>query len=108
MREVLSEAVADLSDPRIGFVTITGVTIARDLRNAKVHVSVLGDEGVQRASLAALKSSRGVLQREVARQVKLRTTPQLHFEHDTTLDTAMRIEEILREDPPSQETKEPS
>ena len=101
VREVLSVAVADLSDPRIGFVTITGVQVARDLRTARVYVSVLGDDTACKATLAALHSSRGILQREVGRQVKLRTTPQLQFEHDTTLDTAMRIEEILRDDPPA-------
>jgi phosphoesterase RecJ-like protein len=98
MREVLSTAVADLSDPRIGFVTITGVSVARDLRNAKVYVSVLGDPKVEESTFAALRSSHGLLQRAVARHVKLRNTPQLSFERDATLETALRIEELVREE----------
>ena len=96
MREVLSQAIGDLSDPRIGFVTITGVRVARDMKHAKVYVSVLGDDKARERSLAALRAAHGVLQRSVAREVKLRNTPQLHFEYDDTLDTAMRIEELLR------------
>lgn len=97
MREVLSEAIGELSDPRLGFVTVTGVRVAKDLRTATVYVSVLGDETAREASLAALRSSHGLLQREVAREVKLRNTPQLQFEYDDTIDVAMRIEHLLRE-----------
>lgn len=95
MREVLSEAIADLSDPRIGFVTITSVRVAKDMRSAKVYVSVLGDERSREQTLAGLQSCHGLLQRAVARGVKLRNTPQLEFLYDDTTDTAMRIDEIL-------------
>ena len=97
MRRVLGEAVADLSDPRIGFVTITGVNIARDFRNAKVFVSVLGDDSSKDGTLAALRSAHGLLQRAIARDAKLHHTPQLEFVYDDTLDSAMRLEAILRD-----------
>ena len=96
MRRVLGEAVAELSDPRIGFVTITGVRIARDFRNAKVYVSVLGDDSSRDGTLAALRSAHGLLQRAVARDSKLHHTPQLEFVYDDTTDSAMRLDEILR------------
>lgn len=96
MRRVLGEAVAELSDPRIGFVTITGVKTARDFRNAKVYVSVLGDDSSKEDTLAALRSAHGLLQRAVARDSKLHHTPQLEFVYDDTTDSAMRLEEILR------------
>ncbi len=97
MREVLSEAIRDLSDPRIGFVTITGVKCARDFRSAKVFVSVLGDTDAQKRSFAGLRSCQGLLQRAVAQQVKLRNTPQLEFVPDDTIDQALRIEKLLHE-----------
>jgi len=100
MRQVLAAAVADLSDPRIGFVTITGVSIARDFRNAKVYLSVFGDEAEKASTLAALRSAHGLLQRAVARDAKLHHTPQLEFTYDETLDTAMRLDTILRDEIP--------
>lgn len=96
MRRVLGEAVAELSDPRIGFVTITGVKIARDFRNAKVFVSVLGDDSSREATLAALRSAKGMLQRAVARDAKLHHNPVLEFVYDDTTDSAMRLEQILK------------
>lgn len=103
MRRVLGEAVAELSDPRIGFVTITGVNIARDFRNAKVFVSVLGDESSKESTLRALRSAHGLLQRAIARDSKLHHTPQLEFVYDDTTDSAMRLEEILRHGDPDAE-----
>lgn len=99
MRRVLGEAVADLSDPRIGFVTITGVSIARDFRNAKVFVSVLGDDSSKDDTLRALRSAHGLLQRAVARDSKLHHTPQLEFVYDDTTDSAMRLEQMFRDAP---------
>jgi ribosome-binding factor A len=96
MRRVLGESIAELSDPRIGFVTVTGVRIARDFRNAKVYVSVLGDESAREDSLAALRSAHGLLQRAVARDSKLHHTPQLEFIYDDTTDSAMRLDELLK------------
>lgn len=97
MRRVLGEAIAELSDPRIGFVTVTGVRIARDFRNAKVFVSVLGSDASRDDTLAALRSAHGLLQRAVARDSKLHHTPQLEFIYDETTDSAMRLEALIRD-----------
>jgi len=69
--------------------------VARDFRNAKVYISVLGPVETREPTLAALQSSQGLLQRVVAREVKLHHTPQLEFLYDDTLDSALRISELL-------------
>jgi ribosome-binding factor A len=102
MRKVLAESVRDLSDPRIGFVTITGVAITRDLRTAKVFVSVLGTEDDRERSFAALRSSVSILQRSVAREVKMRNTPTLEFVNDDTYETATRIDALLEQGAPEE------
>jgi ribosome-binding factor A len=96
VREVLSDAIAtDLKDPRVGFVTVTAVKTSPDLRHAKVLVSVLGTEEERTGSLAGLASAHGFLQRRLARELRLKHTPTLSFEHDPTIDRAMRITELL-------------
>src|SRR6266571_2516416 len=77
IRQVLSEGVGQLKDPRIGFVTVTGVETSPDLRHARVFVSVLGSEEEQRQSLAGLEAAHGVLQGRLARELRLKRTPQL-------------------------------
>ena len=96
MRAVLSEAIAtDLKDPRVGFVTVTGVKTSPDLRHARVYVSVLGDQSVRAASLEGLRSAHGFLQHRVAAELSLKHTPTLVFEYDESIDRGMRISEIL-------------
>jgi ribosome-binding factor A len=100
MREVLSDAITqDLKDPRIGFVTVTAVDTSPDLRHAKVHVSVLGDDRERKLSLAALESAHGFLQRRVAGELRLKHTPQLTFLYDDTAERADRLERLLSEGP---------
>jgi ribosome-binding factor A len=97
MREVLSDSITqDLKDPRVGFVTVTAVDTSSDLRHARVHVSVLGDE--TRQQLTALRSAHGFLQRRVAAQMRLKHTPQLTFLYDDTAERAARLEQLLREE----------
>jgi ribosome-binding factor A len=96
MRMVLSDAIAgDLKDPRVGFVTVTGVKTSPDLRHARVYVSVLGDEPAREASLDGLRSAHGYLQRRLASELTLKHTPTLTFEYDDTVDRGMRIEQLL-------------
>lgn len=98
MREVLSDAIAkDLKDPRIGFITVTGVKTSTDLRHARVFVSVLGDDDARAASIEGLSSAHGVLQRRVAAELKLRHTPSLSFEYDESVARGMRISRLLDE-----------
>jgi ribosome-binding factor A len=100
VRAVLSDAIAkDLKDPRIGFVTVTGVKTSPDLRHARVYVSVLGDEATRAESLAGLRSAHGYLQGTLAAQLKLKHTPALTFEYDESVDRGMRISRLLQEEP---------
>ncbi len=95
MREVLSDAVGSLKDPRIGFVTVTAVDTSADLRHASVWVSVLGDESQRALTLAGLQSAHGILQRAVASQLRMENTPQLEFAYDDTAERADRLERLL-------------
>jgi ribosome-binding factor A len=96
VREVLSDAITkQLKDPRVGFVTVTAVETASDLRRARVFVSVLGDAGVRKRSMQGLRSAHGILQRSVARELRLKHTPTLEFVYDDTSDRGMRIAELI-------------
>jgi ribosome-binding factor A len=98
MRVVLSEAIASgLKDPRVGFVTVTGVKTSPDLRHAQVYVSVLGSEPERADSLQGLRSAHGYLQRRLARELKLKHTPSLSFHYDDSIDHGMRISGLVSE-----------
>jgi ribosome-binding factor A len=96
VREVVSAHIAeDLKDPRIGFVTVTGVETSADLRSARVYVSVLGDEAERDDALAGLSSARGFLQQRVGEELHMKRTPTLDFVYDESIATGMRISELL-------------
>lgn len=98
MREVLSDAVTrSLKDPRVGFVTVTDVKTSPDLRHARVHVSVLGDEKVKQDSLDGLRSAHGFLQAQLAAKLRMKHTPQLDFVYDDTAEKAFALEALMRE-----------
>ena len=100
VREVLSDAIAkDLKDPRIGFVTVTAVNTSRDLRHARVYVSVLGDEQERLQTLEGLRSAHGFLQGVIASQLNLKHTPSLVFEYDETVARAARLTELMEHGP---------
>ncbi|HET9094350.1 MAG TPA: 30S ribosome-binding factor RbfA [Solirubrobacteraceae bacterium] len=104
MRAVLSDAIAkDLQDPRVGFVTVTGVKTSPDLRHARVFVSVLGGEEQRAASLEGLQAAHGFLQGRIAHSLRLKHTPALTFDYDPSVDHGMRITEILAEVAPREE-----
>jgi ribosome-binding factor A len=98
LREVIGAAIAELSDPRIGFVTVTSVDTSPDLRAAKVHVSVLGDEAAREETLSGLRSSHGVLQSKIAAETRMKRTPTLTFVYDETVEKGMRITRLLEEE----------
>jgi ribosome-binding factor A len=99
LREVVGAAISnDLSDPRIGFVTVTSVETSPDLRTAKVFVSVLGSEEEREATLEGLRSSHGVLQSRIAAETRMKRTPTLTFRYDDTIERGARISELLEED----------
>ncbi len=101
LREVLSVRIArGLKDPRIGFVTLTAVNTSSDLRHARVYVSVLGSAEERERSLAGLDSSHGVLQREIAAELRMKRTPTLEFVYDDSIERGMRISELLEAEEP--------
>ena len=97
LKEITSEEVASLSDPRIkGLVTVTGVRVSPDLAHATVFYSVLAEED-DIAAKEGLQSAAGRIQAAVGAQMRLKRTPRLHFEPDPVVERATRIEVALRE-----------
>lgn len=103
IRQVLSEAVGELKDPRIGFVTVTGVSTSPDLHHARVFVSVFGSEDDRVSTLAGLEAAHGVLQSRLARELRLKRTPQLAFEYDPTVERGVRMTQLIDELAPDDE-----
>jgi ribosome-binding factor A len=106
IREVVGMAIlADLQDPRIQDVTVTGVEVAPDMRQAKVYVSVMGNESKQNLSLRGLQSAAGFLQSKVAKRIDTRYTPRLQFVLDQGVKKQIEVSQILRrvlhENPPA-------
>jgi ribosome-binding factor A len=97
VKEVLSEGIAELKDPRIGFVTVTGVETSSDLRHARVFVSVLGSERKREQTLDGLTAAHGVLQARVARELRMKRTPQLAFEYDPSVERGVRMTQLIDE-----------
>src|SRR5215468_10583744 len=97
VREVISEALGELKDPRIGFVTVTGVETSPDLRHARVFVSVFGPERKRQATLDGLTAAHGVLQARLARELRMKRTPQLAFEYDRTVEEGVRMSKLIDE-----------
>ena len=97
IRQVLSEGVGQLKDPRIGFVTITGVQTSPDLRQARVFVSVLGAERKREQTLLGLQAAHSVLQARLARELRMKRTPQLAFEYDPSVERGVRMTKLIDE-----------
>src|SRR5262245_5750603 len=97
VRQVLAEAVPELKDPRIGLVTVTGVDTTPDLRHATVYVSVLGSGRKRTATLAGLEAAHGQLQSRLARELRLKRTPQLTFEYDPSVERGVRMSQLIDE-----------
>ena len=105
VREVVSMAILrDLRDPRVRDVTVTFVEMSGDLRQAKVHVSVMGDDTKQRLSLLGLQNSAGFLQSLLAKRIDTRYTPRLEFVLDLGVKRSLEISRILTEVLPATET----
>ncbi len=97
VREVIAEEAAQLKDPRIGFLTITGVDTAPNLRTARVFYSVLGDETEQKETAAALASAAKRFQAAIGTQTRLKYTPVLEFRSDPAIEQARRIDALLQQ-----------
>lgn len=98
VREVLSSRLAaGLKDPRIGFVTVTAVETAPDLRHARVFVSILGTEEEREQTLEGLASSHGFLQAALGSELRMKRTPTLEFVYDGSVDHGFRIGQLIEE-----------
>jgi ribosome-binding factor A len=97
VRQVLSESITQLKDPRIGFVTITGVETSPDLRHARVYLSVLGAERKRAQTLAGLEAARSLLQAQLGRELRMKRTPQLSFEYDPSVERGVRMTKLIDE-----------
>lgn len=96
IREVVSMAIlAEIRDPRVQNVTVTSVDVMPDMRQAKVNVSIMGDEKTQKLALHGLQSSAGFLQRKIADRIDTRYTPRLEFVLDPGVKNALKIADIL-------------
>lgn len=97
IKEIIGTALAqNLKDPRIGFVTLTGVDTAPDLSHAKVFVSVYGKKAEKDATLEGLRAARAYLQKLIGNELPLKRVPNLEFVYDTSVDQGMRIQAILK------------
>ena len=98
IREVVSMAIiAELRDPRIEGVTVTYVEVSPDMRHAKVHVSIMGDEKKQQLCLHGLRSSAGFLQSKISDRIDTRYTPKLRFELDMGVKNSLAISRLLND-----------
>jgi ribosome-binding factor A len=96
LREEISEVVGfELDDPRLVGVTVTDVTVAEDLRDAKVYVLVQGDDGEVAAAMKALQNATVFVRQQVAMNLSLRHVPHLHFVRDTAEENAARVNDLL-------------
>ena len=92
---VASALATQVKDPRVGFITVTGVTVSPDGTHAVLRVSVMGTEDEKARAFEGLESARGFLRSNLAKTLSLRTIPELRFELDRGLEHAQRINQIL-------------
>jgi ribosome-binding factor A len=97
LKEVIADAVTDLKDPGIGFLTVTGVNASPDLRNAFVYYSVLGSDEEVEATGEALTRAAPHIQGVVGRQVHMKYTPKLTFRIDPAIGEGLKIDQLLHE-----------
>ena len=94
-QEMSKMLLKEIKDPRIGFVTVTDVEMTGDLREAKIYVSIMGNEEKVKESLEGLQSALGFIRREIGKRVRLRFTPTISFALDTSLDYSEHIQKLL-------------
>jgi ribosome-binding factor A len=94
-REILAEQIQKLKDPRVGFITVTGVRVSPDLRHAWVAYTAMGDDSARAGSRAALRSAAPHLRSALGRQVRLKFLPELEFQEDHTREQADRIDTLI-------------
>ncbi len=99
LREEIARMIAfELKDPRVGFVTVTRVELAPDLRYARVYVGIMGNEDERKKSLDALQGAAGFVRRELGRRLRIHHTPEVDFRYDKGLDATDRVARLLAEE----------
>ncbi|OAS83294.1 MULTISPECIES: 30S ribosome-binding factor RbfA [Metabacillus] len=98
MKKELGDIIGrKIKDPRIGFVTVTDVSVSGDLQIAKVFISVLGDEEQRQNTLKGLAKAKGFIRSEIGQRIRLRKTPEIQFEFDESISYGNRIETLIHE-----------
>ncbi|HEX4518458.1 MAG TPA: 30S ribosome-binding factor RbfA [Gaiellaceae bacterium] len=95
VREVVAEAITGLGDSRIGIVTVTGVSVSPDLREARVYVSVFGGKKKRAAALSSLEHARNVVQAQLAKELHMKRTPHVTFEYDPTAERGVEMTKLI-------------
>jgi ribosome-binding factor A len=95
VRAVIAESITGLGDPRIGIVTVTGVSVSPDLREARVYVSVFGGKKKRAAALVSLEHSRNVVQGKLASELQMKRTPHVTFEYDPTVERGVQMTKLI-------------
>lgn len=97
MKKELSDIISrKLKDPRVGFVTVTDVEVTGDLQQAKVFITVLGDDKQKEETLEGLEKANGFIRSEIGQRIRLRKTPEITFEYDESIEYGNRIESIIK------------
>jgi ribosome-binding factor A len=98
VREAVAEMLQrDIKDPRVGFVTITGVALTDDLRHARVLFSCIGDDAARERTLSGLRSASGFIKTQLMRRLKLRFAPEVIFQFDRSVADAENLASLLRD-----------
>jgi len=87
----------EIKDPRVGFLTVTGVDVTNDLSQAKVFLSILGSDEDKNNAVKALTKATGYIRSELGKRIRLRKVPELIFKIDTSIDYSSRIENLLHQ-----------
>jgi len=97
LKEVISEVMRELKDPRVGFATITDVVMSADLRHAKIYVSILGSDQEQDETMKGLNNARGFIRREISKNIRLKHIPDITFHFDESIERGVRVVHIINE-----------
>ena len=97
VKRELSAVIRELKDPRLPLMTsVVAVRVTKDLKFAKAHISIMGDEETKNNAIAALKGASGYIRREIGQRLNLRNTPEFTFVSDDSIEYGSHIEQILR------------
>jgi ribosome-binding factor A len=96
-KEISHIIQSELKDPRIGFITVTGVDVTNDFSQAKIYMSVLGNDEQKEETLKALSRSTGFIRSELGKRIRLRKVPELFFKFDASIEYGSRIEQLLNQ-----------